>query len=98
MKKSRVSIGTLVLLAIITVSVTLRMRNARGHARRLSAFEFIADPNISPDGKLVAYVVTKIDKAQNRPTLQSGWPPPTAVARPAIHHLAAILEFAALES
>src|ERR1051325_7798852 len=30
------------------------------------AFEFISDPNLSPDGKLVAYVVTKIDRAQNR--------------------------------
>src|SRR5213593_2891643 len=30
------------------------------------AFEFISDPNISPDGKLVAYVVTKVDRAQNR--------------------------------
>ena len=30
------------------------------------AFEFASDPNISPDGKLVAYVVTKIDRVQNR--------------------------------
>jgi len=30
------------------------------------SFEFISDPNISPDGKLVAYVVTKVDRAQNR--------------------------------
>ena len=30
------------------------------------AFEFISDPNISPDGKLIAYVVTKVDRAQNR--------------------------------
>src|ERR1044072_890923 len=30
------------------------------------AFEFISDPNISPDGKVVAYVVTKIDRAQTR--------------------------------
>src|SRR5207237_118553 len=30
------------------------------------AFEFASDPNLSPDGKLVAYVVTKIDRAQNR--------------------------------
>jgi dipeptidyl aminopeptidase/acylaminoacyl peptidase len=30
------------------------------------AFEFASDPNISPDGKLVAYVVTKIDRTQNR--------------------------------
>jgi dipeptidyl aminopeptidase/acylaminoacyl peptidase len=30
------------------------------------AFEFVSDPNISPDGKFVAYVVTKIDRNQNR--------------------------------
>src|SRR3954464_3273892 len=30
------------------------------------AFEFISDPNLSPDGRLVAYVMTKIDRAQNR--------------------------------
>src|SRR5215471_9458923 len=30
------------------------------------AFEFISDPNISPDGRQVAYVVTRIDRAQNR--------------------------------
>src|SRR5437867_12686961 len=30
------------------------------------AFEIASDPNISRDGRLVAYVVTKIDRAQNR--------------------------------
>jgi dipeptidyl aminopeptidase/acylaminoacyl peptidase len=30
------------------------------------SFEFISDPQIAPDGKLVAYVVTKVDRAQNR--------------------------------
>jgi dipeptidyl aminopeptidase/acylaminoacyl peptidase len=30
------------------------------------SFEFLSDPRISPDGKLVAYVVTKVDRAQNR--------------------------------
>jgi len=30
------------------------------------SFEFVSDPHISPDGKLVAYVVTKVDRAQNR--------------------------------
>src|SRR2546423_1135441 len=30
------------------------------------SFEFISDPNISPDGKLVAYIVTRVDRAQNR--------------------------------
>jgi dipeptidyl aminopeptidase/acylaminoacyl peptidase len=30
------------------------------------SFEFISDPQISPDGKLAAYVLTKVDRAQNR--------------------------------
>jgi len=30
------------------------------------SFEFVSDPHISPDGKLVAYVVTRVDRAQNR--------------------------------
>ena len=30
------------------------------------AFEFVSDPNISPDGKTVAYVVTRIDRGLNR--------------------------------
>src|SRR3954471_16529359 len=30
------------------------------------SFEFASDPNLSPDGKQVAYVVTKIDRTQNR--------------------------------
>ncbi len=30
------------------------------------SFEFASDPQISPDGKLVAYTLTKVDRAQNR--------------------------------
>jgi dipeptidyl aminopeptidase/acylaminoacyl peptidase len=30
------------------------------------AFEFLNDPRVSPDGRTVAYVVTRIDRAQNR--------------------------------
>jgi dipeptidyl aminopeptidase/acylaminoacyl peptidase len=30
------------------------------------AFEFAGDPRLSPDGKLVAYVVTSVDQRQNR--------------------------------
>jgi dipeptidyl aminopeptidase/acylaminoacyl peptidase len=30
------------------------------------SFEFLSDPHISPEGKLVAYVITKVDRAQNR--------------------------------
>jgi dipeptidyl aminopeptidase/acylaminoacyl peptidase len=44
------------------------------------AFEFINDANISPDGKLIAYVVTKIDRAQNRRT-SSIWMVPTDGSR-----------------
>ena len=44
------------------------------------AFEFINDANISPDGKLIAYVVTKIDRAQNRRT-SSIWMAPTDGSR-----------------
>ena len=29
-------------------------------------FEFVSDPQISPNGKLVAFVMTKVDRAQNR--------------------------------
>ena len=30
------------------------------------AFEFLGDPRLSPDGKLVAYVLTTVDQRQNR--------------------------------
>jgi dipeptidyl aminopeptidase/acylaminoacyl peptidase len=30
------------------------------------SFEFVSDPQLSPDGKLVAFVVTKVDRTQNR--------------------------------
>lgn len=30
------------------------------------AFEFVSDPHLSPDGKQVAYVVTRINQSQNR--------------------------------
>lgn len=67
MEKLRVITGTLVLLAIAAVTVTAQNGGTRGVTPEdYLAFEFIADPNLSPDGKLVAYVVTKIDKAQNR--------------------------------
>jgi dipeptidyl aminopeptidase/acylaminoacyl peptidase len=30
------------------------------------SFEFVSDPQLSPDGKLVAFVLTKVDRTQNR--------------------------------
>ena len=57
-------------LFVLVVSATAFAQSAsplRGiTAEDYFSFEFVSDPNISPDGKLVAYVLTKIDKAQNR--------------------------------
>jgi len=66
MKQLRVITGTLILF-ISAVTVVPQNGATRGVTPEdYLAFEFISDPNISPDGKLVAYVVTKIDKTQNR--------------------------------
>ncbi|HJZ81105.1 MAG TPA: S9 family peptidase [Pyrinomonadaceae bacterium] len=66
MKKLRITTGVLILFAS---AVTAAAQN--GGTRGITpedyfAFEFISDPNISPDGKLAAYVLTKIDRPQNR--------------------------------
>src|SRR5215467_10421635 len=55
-------------LGLITICVSLSFAQPpRGITPEdYLAFEFISDPNISPDGQLVAYVVTRIDRAQNR--------------------------------
>src|SRR5205823_7866606 len=59
------SITALVLCCCVAFSV--RAQSPRGITPEdYFAFEFASDPNLSPDGKLVAYVVTKIDRAQNR--------------------------------
>src|SRR5436305_8558890 len=58
-------IGILILCCAFAFSV--RAQSPRGITPEdYFSFEFASDPNLSPDGKLVAYVVTKIDRAQNR--------------------------------
>lgn len=56
------------LVLILSLAVFAQPANTlRGiTAEDYFSFEFASDPNISPDGKLIAYVVTKIDKVQNR--------------------------------
>ncbi len=69
------------LLCLLIVNSTVNAQNQRGVTPEdYFAFEFVSDPNISPDGKLVAYVVTKIDHAQNRRN-SSIWMVPTDRSR-----------------
>src|SRR5215471_1384455 len=65
----KASIGALLLCAMVAQSIALgtQAEGKRGITPEdYLAFEFISDPHISPDGKLVAYVVTTIDQKQNR--------------------------------
>ncbi len=67
MKRVFKSARVLLLLAVVSALAFSQQPAQRGITPEdYFAFEFVADPRISPDGKLVAYVVTKIDRAQNR--------------------------------
>src|ERR1700674_5069482 len=69
MKMSRglLSISALVLFVFVASGVAQAQQSPRGVTPEdYYSFEFISDPQISPDGKLVAYVLTKVDRAQNR--------------------------------
>src|SRR5438128_2646410 len=62
-----VSITNLTCLFLIFVIGQAQQQTPRGITPEdYFSFEFISDPNVSPDGRLVAYVMTKIDRAQNR--------------------------------
>ena len=61
------SISLFLLSGFIAATIFAQHSTKRGiTAEDYLAFEFVSDPRISPDGKLVAYVVTRIDQAQNR--------------------------------
>ncbi|MDX6444679.1 MAG: hypothetical protein QOH71_1753 [Blastocatellia bacterium] len=67
MKTARVIISISALVLCLTVVPSLTAQTPRGITPEdYYSFEFVSDPQISPDGKLVAYVVTKVDRAQNR--------------------------------
>jgi dipeptidyl aminopeptidase/acylaminoacyl peptidase len=58
---------SLLLLCFFITTTSFSQQSPRGITPEdYFGFEFLSDPHISPDGKLVAYVVTKIDRAQNR--------------------------------
>src|SRR6266536_41350 len=65
--------SALVVTVLFVGLATAQIREPRGITPEdYYSFEFLSDPQISPDGKLVAYVVAKIDRAQNR-RLSSIW-------------------------
>ncbi|HZT58974.1 MAG TPA: S9 family peptidase [Pyrinomonadaceae bacterium] len=74
-------------LALLLLLAPLAGVGARQPAKRgitpedYFAFEFASDPRLSPDGKLVAYVVTTVDQKQNR-RLSQIWVAATDGSRP----------------
>ncbi len=72
MRRSENATRALIVLLMLASSVApLSAQQASLRGRGITAedyysFEFLSDPRISPDGKLVAYVVTTVDQKQNR--------------------------------
>ncbi len=65
--KTKSQLLVLLCLTIATISLAQQSSVRRGiTAEDYFSFEFLSDPRISPNGKLVAYVVTKVDRTQNR--------------------------------
>ena len=65
----RSSIASLAMCVLVASSFawTRQAEGKRGvTAEDYLAFEFVSDPRVSPDGKLVAYVITTVDQKQNR--------------------------------
>jgi len=62
----------LVLISLIAISLSqISLASPPSNGRGITpedyfAFEFLSDPQLSPDGKLVSYVVTTVDQKQNR--------------------------------
>src|SRR5215470_1294750 len=75
------------LLMLVVASLASTVFGQQGTAKRgvtpedYFSFRFLSDPHISPDGKLVAYVVTTVDRRQNR-RHSSIWMAPMDGSRP----------------
>ena len=68
MKMSRglLSISTLAACLFVLAGIAAAQQPPRGVTPEdYFSFEFISDPNISPDGKLVAYVLTGLTPAEH---------------------------------
>jgi dipeptidyl aminopeptidase/acylaminoacyl peptidase len=63
---ARTALALLLLLAPLARTVAQQSAKRGITPEDYFAFEFASDPRVSPDGKLVAYVVTTVDQRQNR--------------------------------
>ena len=65
-----------ILLAILLVAIVANPLFAAGRpmtVEDLLAVKGVSDPQISPDGSLVVYVVTELDRATQKNTSNLGW-------------------------
>ncbi len=68
------------LLAVPALSIAAQTRGIT--PQDYFSFELVSDPHISPDGARVVYVVSRVDRAQNR-RISSVWIAPTDGSTPA---------------
>ncbi len=68
MREIKGSIGVVLMITLaIAVVPAQQIERRRGVTPEdYYSFEFLSDPEVSPDGKLVAYIVTTVDQKQNR--------------------------------
>ena len=74
-------------LVVLGLCATPIRAQSPGSKRGITAedyfsFELVSDPRISPDGSRVVYVVSRVDRAQNR-RVPSIWMAPTDGSAPA---------------
>src|SRR5205085_5314767 len=68
-RKSKRTATALVLLLLVAPLARTRAQEAKRRGitpEDYCAFEFAGDPRVSPDGSLVAYVLTTVEQRQNR--------------------------------
>jgi len=79
--RARTALALLLLLAPLARGVAQQSAKRGITPEDYFAFEFASDPRVSPDGKLVAYILTTVDQKQNR-RLSQIWVAETDGSRP----------------
>ncbi len=84
MTTARCLVSTVLLVFGVILSGMSDAQNRRGiTAEDYFSIETISDPDISPDGKTVAYVLTTVDQAKNRRDSSIWFVPADASGAPA---------------